>query len=181
MALTYIVWSITCSKKLSLFSTFGHLKMKENVKKKRNKTLFLAQLDFLVSAHLLCICPPRICFLGPCSWAVPGSPWSSFQRSLHHRPRCRRPEKAKNFKIKNFTLSLSKRNVVKRCNWYLSIQSVSVDDKCVEWRVARKPNLLERPVLHEHSLQVGFAALLVQISKIWSSHYWYLFSFFRQV
>jgi len=48
----------------------------------------------------------------------------------------------------------------------LSIQSVSVDDKCVERRIAGQPDLLERPVLHEHPLQVGFAALLVQISDV---------------
>ena len=46
---------------------------------------------------------------------------------------------------------------------YLGVQSVSEDNKGIEGSVAGQPDLLERAVLHEDSLQVRLPALLVQV------------------
>ncbi len=55
-------------------------------------------------------------------------------------------------------------------NWRapnLCVKSVSEDDECVDGRVAGQPDLLERPVLHEHLLQVLLPRLLRQVYNIW--------------
>ena len=46
---------------------------------------------------------------------------------------------------------------------YLGVQSVPEHHEGVEWGVAGQPDLLERAVLHEDSLQVSLPTLLVQI------------------
>ena len=104
----------------------------------------------------LCICPPRIYSWAPCSWAEPGSLGSSSRQSLLRQPLCRRPEDIVTVNIilslNPISLGLSGNGGMGLTFPYLGIQSASVDNKCIEWRVACQPNLLQWPVLHKHPL-----------------------------
>ena len=178
-----------------MFSTFDHLK--RNLKMEK-KPLYDDTTSHLCTCPARTCCAAPCCEAAPPSlWSSDPRSWSQAQYFAKIRNKNTRIEqktgtystKVESFNIhisyllcRNFSLKTpiflsticrisSLPSAVSLRARVLSVQSVSVDDKCIEGGVAGQPDLLQGPVLHKHALQVSLPTLLVQICKMENVNY----------